>query len=212
MKKNQKIDDILFDRNPTNQTINYENMTINLIDYYEKVHKLKIKDKDQPIILVKKKDSQKKIYNSYFIPEFCFLSELNDSITKDNTLMKEINNYTHFYPKNRIDKNLEFIKLLETNSKEKYSQSSREKQELFGIELRPLKELFTCYYMNETKIIAGNNKIICPNDRIFPILEKIDMTKWLCFYERSFYNLAENFYKSLSKASIWDKNSRTRMG
>jgi hypothetical protein len=40
-KRNYQIDDILFDKTPQNTTINYEGETINLIQYYEKVHDLK---------------------------------------------------------------------------------------------------------------------------------------------------------------------------
>ena len=204
LKKNQRIDDILFDRSPANQTINYENKTINLFYYYEKAHKIMIKDINQPLILVKKKDSHGQIYNSYFIPELCYLCELDDDITKDLKGMKEINNYTKFIAQKRIEKNLEFLKLSCSSEKKDFDHilSSKEKFVEFGIEIMTPKELFTCYYMNETKIIAGDNKIICPNDRIFPILEKMDMTKWLCFYEKSFYNEASNFYNTLSKASI----------
>jgi len=70
-KRNYKIDDILFDRNPRNQTINYDCQTINLIRYFEIAHNLKIRDINQPIILVRKIDSQRKSINTYFIPEYC---------------------------------------------------------------------------------------------------------------------------------------------
>ena len=54
-KKIYIIDDIDFDRNPKNQTFTYEGQTLNLIQYYEKKYKIKIKDEFQPLIIVRKK-------------------------------------------------------------------------------------------------------------------------------------------------------------
>ena len=55
-KRNYQIDDILFDRTPKNSNINYEGKTIDLINYYYLAHQLKIKDGNQPPILVRKTD------------------------------------------------------------------------------------------------------------------------------------------------------------
>ena len=57
-KKNYQIDEILFDRNPANQDINYDGKTTNLMTYYEKAHQIKIENKVQPLILVRKEDAQ----------------------------------------------------------------------------------------------------------------------------------------------------------
>ena len=55
--------------------------------------------------------------------------------------------------------------------------------------------------MNDTQLIGGNNKTVHARDKTFPILKKKDMLNWLCFYEKSNYNDAENLYDNLSKAS-----------
>ena len=44
-----------------------------------------------------------------------------------------------------------------------------------GIEVKPVNNLFTAYYMKETKLIGGNNKPIKSNDRTFPVLEKVNI-------------------------------------
>ena len=54
-KRHYIIDEIIFDRNPSNTTINYEGKSINLIEYYKKAYKKTIKNEDQPLILVRKK-------------------------------------------------------------------------------------------------------------------------------------------------------------
>ena len=193
-KRNYKIDDVLFDRSPKLQTFNYEGETINLIKYYEESKKLKIRDPDQPLILVRKTDSQGDPLSLYFVPELCFLAGLDDDAIKDGRFMRELANYTKLEPSNRVNKTNEFIDLLK-------NPGSKEKCETYGIEVRPLKNLFTAYYMKETKLIAGGGKPIKANDKLFPVLEKIPMRNWLCFYEKSNYNDAENLYNTLAKAS-----------
>ncbi len=59
-KKKYKIDEILFDRYPCGQTLNVNGKSVKIIDYYLLKFKLDIQNKDQPLILTKKKGPQKK--------------------------------------------------------------------------------------------------------------------------------------------------------
>ena len=203
-KRNYIINDILFDRSPKKQTFNYEGSTKNLIQYYEIAHKLKIKDENQPLILVRRTDSNGEPISLYFVPELCSLAGLDDEAVKDGKFMRELAKFTKFEPNDRVSKTNEFIKLLVDPTKDKEHPeklSAKEKSELYGIEVKPVKNLFTAYYMKDTKLIGGNNKEVHSNDRTFPVLKKSDLTNWLCFYEKSNYNDAENLYNTLSKAS-----------
>ena len=203
-KRNYKIDDILFDRNPQKQTFNYEGKTVNLVEYYEIAKKLKIRDKNQPLILVRRTDSQGEPISLYFVPELCSLAGLDDDAIKDGKFMRELANYTKFDPKDRVNKTNEFLDLLNDSTVDKKNPdklSAKKKCELYGIEVRPVKDLFTAYYMKETKLIGGNGKEVRSSDRTFPVLEKANMKNWLCFYEKSNYDDAENLYNTLSKAS-----------
>ena len=203
-KRNYKIDDIIFEKSPKNTTINYEGETINLVKYYEMAHHLKIKDQNQPLILVRKTDSQGEPISLHFVPEFCSLSGLEDDATKDGFFMKELARYTKLEPVDRVKKTNEFINLLSDNERDKKnpgSLSSKEKCELYGIEIKPVNNLFDAYYMEETKLSGGNNKAVHAKDRTFPVLKKKDMTNWICFYEKNNYNEAESLYNNLDKAS-----------
>ena len=203
-KRNYRIDDILFDRSPKTQTFNYEGSSKNLIQYYEIAHKLKIRDQDQPLILVRRADSQGEPISLYFVPELCFLAGLDDEAVKDGKFMRELAKYTKFEPNDRVSKTNEFIKLLVDPTKDKKNPkklSAKEKSELYGIEVKPVKNLFTAYYMKDTKLKGGNNKDVHSNDRTFPVLQKSDFTNWLCFYEKSNYDQAGLLYDTLSKAS-----------
>ena len=203
-KRNYKIDDIIFDKSPKNTTINYEGKTINLINFYSIAHNLIIKDPNQPLILVRRADSQGEPISLHFVPEFCSLSGIEDDVTKDGYLMKELSKYTKIEPKDRVNKTNEFLNFIsdkERDSKNPNRLSSNEKCDLYGIEVMPINHLFNAYYMEETKLLSGNKQNIHPTDKIFPVLKKKDMTNWIFFYEKNNYNDAESLYINLNKAS-----------
>ena len=202
-KRNYKIDDILFDRTPKNQTINYDGKTINLIKYYEKAHHLKIKDENQPLILIRKKDSKGESITLYFIPEYCTLSELDYNAIYDRSLMKELDKYTKLEPDDRVSYINEFINLISDKDKCGNSLSPKEKCELYGIEIKPINNFFDTYYMKDTKLLGENNKEIHSNDRKFPVLQKKDIINWICLYKRYRRNDndAENLFENLNRAS-----------
>ena len=200
-----------------------------MIQYYKEAHKIKINDESQPLLLVKTKGNQDN--NLYFIPELCSLSGLDDDAVKDRMFMTKLAELTKLEPDERVRKTNEFLKLFsdpekkeekkEEEKKDEKSEkkknrekkdekndwknkeilSAKEKSELYGIEIKPVDKLFTAYYMKDTNLLGGGNKSIKSNDRTFPVKKAIDMTKWLCFYEKSNYNEAEKLYNNLSKAS-----------
>ena len=83
-----------------------------LIDYYQNIKKIKIRDEQQPIITVKVKGPQDEYKMLYFIPELCFLAGLEDKEVKDKNLMKQLSFYTKLEPNERIKKTNRFLDLL----------------------------------------------------------------------------------------------------
>ena len=203
-KRHYFIDDILFDRNPDTQTFSFKGKNYKLVDYFKDEYKIIIHNPKQPIIVVRNKAKDGQVTNSYFVPELCYLSGLEDEETKNGLFMKELAKLTKLEPNERIQKTNEFIKLLEDPSKDKNQPgklSAKEKSDLYGIKVEPLNELFTAYYMKDTKLIGGSNTQVSSKDKTFKVLKKSDLTNWLCFYEENNYNDAENLYNTLSKAS-----------
>ncbi len=200
-KKNFVIDDILFDRNPNIQDFMYDGKKVVLKDYYEKKYKIKIKNLNQPLLVVKKVDSTQKEINLYFVPELCNLAGLDDEFIKDRDFMKQLANFTKLTPKDRITKTNEFLKLLVNNEKKKPDQlSAKEKSELYGIEVTALDQHHKAYNIKDTILEgAGHSKIAL--NKPFKVISKKDMTKWICLYRKSNYNDADYLFKSLSKAS-----------
>ena len=208
-KGNYYIDEIIFDQSPKTHTINYQSKTRNLVQYYETAHGQKIKNVNQPLIIVRNK------YNgspqtSYYVPELCYLSGLDDSDTKNGKFMQELAYYTKLNPNDRVNKTNEFIKLLEDDSTdEKHPISAKKKKEQYGIEIKPTSNLFDAYYIEETKLIGGlvkeknkeKNKIIKSSDRTFPVLDKVPMTDWLCICEERNKKDAIEFSNTMINAS-----------
>ena len=203
-ERKYKIDDILFDRNPVEQTINYNGKSINLVKYYNTKYKLDIEDLKQPLIIVRNKTNNNQTQNNYYIPEFSFLENLEDNDVKDRDFMNKLAKYTRLDPNERVLKTNKFLELLVDPTKHKdhpEKLSAKEKSEKYGITVKPLDELFTGYIMDETKLIGGNNKQIKANEKKFKVLEKQDMSYWICFFEENNYNDVYDFYLNLSTAS-----------
>ena len=176
-KGKKRIDEILFDRNPTNQTTFIDGKNISIKDFYLQKFSIEIKNLEQPLILTKKKGPQEKILNVYYIPELCNFSGLDEFQQKDNFFMKELSSITKLTPETRIKQTDRFLDLLmDDNRKDEGQLSSREKSELYGI-------------------------IDLKNGKRFPLLKKECMTNWLCFYEKENYNDADYLYNSLSKSA-----------
>ena len=203
-ERRYKIDDIIFDRTPKTQTTNYNGKSVKLTEYYKKKYNQTIKDEKQPLILVRNKTNNGEYQNNYFVPELCSLENLEENAKKDGNFMKQLAKFTKLDPTERVMKTNEFIKLLEDPEKDKDHPerlSAKQKSELYGIKVKPVEELFDAYIMEETKLIGGGKKEVKTNSKTFNVLDKKDMTNWICFYEKSNYNDAENLYNTLSKAS-----------
>ena len=205
-KRNYRIDDISFDRNPKNTSfLNFEKENINLIKYYKERHNIEIKNLEQPLIIVYSKEPQEKQKELYFIPELCYFAGLDDEATKDRDFMRKLANETKLNPDDRILKTNNFLNLLqETKKKDGYDKSSKEKSEFYGIEVKPLDKMHKAYYMEETPLLGAEGKIDLKKDKIFKVIKNIDFPykEWVCFYKEENYDDADKFYKALSKASF----------
>ena len=204
-KGNYKIDDIIFDKNPENQYCDHNGKSKTLIQYYEDAHKIKIKNKKQPLILVRKKGPQNIINNLYFIPELCFFTGIDDETIKNKEFMQKLAKYTKLSPEIRVQKRNEFLQLFKDDTVDKNHPeklSSLKKSEKYGIEIKEYNKLFTVYYMKQPKIFCGDNIELSSDMKTFPILEKVNMkNNWLFFYEENNYYQADNLAKTLVKAS-----------
>lgn len=83
--------------------------------------------------------------------------------------MKQLSELTKLEPTKRVNET-KFIELLvdeEKNDKIPNAKSTKEKSELYGIEIKPLNNLFKAYYIDETKLLDGNNSEISSKSKTY---------------------------------------------
>lgn len=97
-KRNYRVDDIAFDKTPANTTFNWNGKNITILNYYEVSHKIKIKDKNQPLFVQNQIDNDGKQISLYLVPELCLLAGIDDEMVKDRDFMKNLANETKFKP------------------------------------------------------------------------------------------------------------------
>ena len=205
-KRNYIINDITFEKTVKTMEFPFEGKNISLFNYYKKHYNITIENLDQPLIMVIRKDPQDNETTLYFVPELCHLGGLDDTAIKNGKFMKELAMYTKLIPAERVKKTNQFLNLLESTEKKKGKDgkslpSAKEKTEYYGFDIEPVKENFTACYMTQPMLIAGKNKPIKMNDKVFQILKPIAMEDWLFLYEKHNYNDADNFWNNLQKAS-----------
>ena len=205
-KRNYIINDITFEKTVKTMEFPFEGKNISLFNYYKKHYNITIENLDQPLIMVIRKDPQDNETTLYFVPELCHLGGLDDTAIKNGKFMKELAMYTKLIPAERVKKTNQFLDLLESTEKKKGKDgkslpSAKEKTEYYGFDIEPVKENFTACYMTQPMLIAGKNKPIKMNDKVFQILKPIAMEDWLFLYEKHNYNDADNFWNNLQKAS-----------
>ena len=169
-KKNYRIDDILFDRNPVNQSFKNEETqeTINLMKYYKQAYNIEIKNKEQPLILVRKKGPQGNTKNLFFIPELCNMSGIDEEDVANSYFMKRVSECTKMEPDEKVSKINNFIELFQDNTQNDITDekwSSKKKSKYYGVEVIKVKDLFSAYYMDKTNLIDGNDKLLNNNDK-----------------------------------------------
>ena len=205
-KRNYIINDITFEKTVKTMEFPFEGKNISLFNYYKKHYNITIENLDQPLIMVIRKDPQDNETTLYFVPELCHLGGLDDTAIKNGKFMKELAMYTKLIPAERVKKTNQFLNLLESTEKKKGKDgkslpSAKEKTEYYGFDIEPVKDNFTACYMTQPMLIAGKNKPIKMNDKVFQILKPIAMEDWLFLYEKHNYNDADNFWNNLQKAS-----------
>ena len=198
-KRNYIIDEIDFDLNPVNKNLNYEDKTINHIEYYKKAYNIDIKNKDQPLIIVRKKDSK----SIYFVPELCYLVGIDESDTTNKKFMKKVSECTKMDPTQKVLETNEFIQLLQDKTEDKKTHmSSKKKSDHYGIKITPLKDLFPAYYMKQPQLLDGTGQVFDKYNKEIKLDKNIiNKVKWILFYEDNYDENEKYLLKDFKDAS-----------
>ena len=140
------IDDVSFDSNPNNTTINIKDeekniKTITLVNYYKMQYGIDIKDKNQYLFIVHKKNSEEV---NFIIPELVYLTGMDDDIIEKGGkfLKQNMIKLTKKNPNENFDKYKEILKLLSNDipkkkkkKSKKYSINSKTNERILGIRI-----------------------------------------------------------------------------
>lgn len=101
-----RIDDILFDNTPLSTFVSNEGK-ITYHEYYRRHYNITIQDLTQPLLLTFRKQRIANTDNINqiilcLVPELSYLTGLSDNVRTDYRLMRDIANYTHMPPMQRI--------------------------------------------------------------------------------------------------------------
>ena len=193
-RRNYKIEDVLFDKNPSNTSINYEGNTLSLVNYYKQSHNIDIKDKTQPLLVVTREGSQNEIITLYFLPEICYLCGLDDAAISNRQFMQSLANLTKLDPDTRVKAINEFLNLINSTSKKKVVDknnnliatlpSPKEKMEEFGLKIDLPKDNFHGVYLTPSQTSKNISK------PFFPVESAVALTNWAMAYQANNYDEA----------------------
>lgn len=213
-KKTYTIEDVSFDKTPTNTTFNREGKSMTLVNYYKVAHNITLKDVRQPLFIIKKEDKQTgQQIALYFIPELCKLAGIDDSVAKDGKFMQSLAAYTKLRPEERIEKTNEIFNLMnernrktivdrKTGKEISKLKSPAELKSLYQLDIAPAdKNKFSAQFMSVPKIISKNKSYSTDERKPFPAAATKDFTKWICVYHKENFDDANTFLKSLQQAS-----------
>ena len=97
-KHTYQIEAVDFDKTPKDEFKLKNEKTISFMDYYKTQYQIRIKDQNQPLLVVKDAKTGNQIY---LIPELCEMTGLTDSHRADFRLMKDLGAIMHKSPRDK---------------------------------------------------------------------------------------------------------------
>jgi len=161
-KKLEHIDDIDYDKSPMTTFFDKKkNKEVTFIDYYRDKYKIEIKNKDQPLLVQKKKikdsdgkekDKEQKIY---FIPELVKMTGLSLEMRGNRKFMKDISDKFNSKPDDKMND-------LKNIVQKKMAQLPKLKE--WNIKIKPEAEKITAYKLKNPKIYFDDDVLSSTTD------------------------------------------------
>lgn len=125
--KTYKIDDIDFSLKASTYTFNYRDEEITLIEYMKRAHNVNLNDPNQPLLIVRPTERQRRggrEDNIFLVPEQCFLTGMTDKMLADYDLKASMASVTQQCPRIRVQTLNDFL--------QKFHSKERIKSEMEG--------------------------------------------------------------------------------
>jgi len=117
-RKTYRIDEIDWNRNPNctfPKMVNGKEVQVSFLEYYQKRHRTKIQMPGQPLLLSRPKIRDIRRGDTgdiALIPELCHQTGLTQSMRSNFRLMKDLSQYLHMLPTQRLNQTRKFINRL----------------------------------------------------------------------------------------------------
>lgn len=183
--KSIRISGVNFKMTPKTCIIESESMALSLL--WEKKYNVHLSSQIQPL-LTYKKDKM----THYLIPEFCYLTGLEEDSRQCSKVMSEL-------AQCGTDPTEKFTKIQGMFNNLIKSKAFNE----CGLELSSLPEALPTKILPAPLLSLGKAKYFTMQDlsKGVPVMNPINFSKWLCIYEKDSYSLAESLYTTMQKAS-----------
>lgn len=125
--KTYRVDDIDWDKHPTDSFSKADGTTITFKEYYEAVYEQKVKDDKQPLLISRPKEKDRKRGMSgpiLLLPEFCVITGLSDEIRANFSVMKDLAQHTRISPAARAQNLEKFMTDMNNNPEAQQELSS----------------------------------------------------------------------------------------
>jgi len=118
--KTYRIDDIDWEKHPTDSFQKADGSSITFKEYYETVYEKKVNDLKQPLLISRPKEKDRKRGMDgpiLLLPEFCVITGLSDEIRANFGIMKDLAQHTRISPAARAQNLTQFMSDLHANPK-----------------------------------------------------------------------------------------------
>nr|AFQ20832.1 PIWI [Hydra vulgaris] len=202
--KTYRIDDIDWNKHPTDKFTKADGSEISFQEYYEKTYERKVLDPMQPLLISKPKDKDKKRGTQgpiLLLPEFCSIQGLSETMRSNFNVMKDLAQHTRISPEMRA-KNLEsFMNELQANP-EAVQELTRWNMNYEKKLLRMTGRCFPAENMTQ-KDAKFTYKISdadwTKESRGKMLLSPVSISKWLLVFSQRDSNIAQDFKNTLQK-------------
>lgn len=201
-----KIDDIAWDKSPSDTFTNSRGENMSFVEYYKKQYQITIQDDKQPLLInrPKKKGTSELEADRIIclVPELCLMTGLTDAMRADFKVMKDVATITRVTPQARFDALGKFIRRVKDNP-EAYKLLTD-----WGLQIADKPMTLQARVLEPETLIFGKGR----QERVSPkgdwnraacssVLTPVNLTKWAIIYWDKNEVVVKNFCKTMQGAA-----------
>lgn len=204
--KTYRIDDIIFDQNPTMTFMASGGKPISYVEYYKQQYNITIHDLKQPLLINRKErriagEDKPQEVMMCLIPEISYLTGLTDEMRNDFKVMRDIAAFTRVSPNQRLNSMRQFCHNVNEN------KEAREILEVWGLKLDMDPLVMQGRAFEEEKVFFGNaqvgvgkggdfNRAVTSNH----MLHAVNIRNWLLIHTGKDTKIAKSFMDCVERS------------